>query len=170
MGWDIIPEGKYRYILTSLELLPDWCRKAVESFLEQKRREFRAHGTVRTYQYPCIRFCRLLIGQGCDSFQLFSPAVVKELAHQEQHATFTGRSETNPKVWITRSTNLYRDGAELELISRILGHTSTETPRLNAIPSVEMMWNVMETGKLSTDETPQWPDDEVELARQCGLR
>ncbi len=89
---DIIPEGKYRYIPTSLELLPDWCRKAVESFLEQKRLEFRAPGTIRTYQYPCIRFCRFLIRQGCDSFQLLSPEVVKEFAHQDQHATFTGRS------------------------------------------------------------------------------
>ncbi len=89
---DIIPEGKYRYIPTSLELLPDWCRKAVESFLGQKRLEFRAPGTIRTYQYPCIRFCRFLIWQGCDSFQLLSPEVVKEFAHQDQHVTFTGRS------------------------------------------------------------------------------
>ena len=70
----------------------------------------------------------------------------------------------------TKSTNMYRDGAELELISRILGHSSTETTKIYAIPSVKMMRNVMETGKLATDETPQWPDDEAELARQCGLR
>lgn len=89
---DIIPEGKYRYIPTSLELLPDWCRQAVELFLEQKRREFRSPGTIRTYQYPCIRFCRFLLGQGCDSFQLLSPEVIKEFAHQEQHSTFQGRS------------------------------------------------------------------------------
>ena len=30
----------------------------------------------------------------------------------------------------TKSTNLYRDGIELELISRILGHSSTETTRI----------------------------------------
>lgn len=70
----------------------------------------------------------------------------------------------------TKSTNMYRDGAELELISRILGHSSTETTKLYAIPSIEMMRNVMETGRLSTDEIPQWPDDEAEFARQCGLR
>ena len=39
----------------------------------------------------------------------------------------------------TRATNLYQDGTELELISRILGHSSTETTRIYAIPSVEMM-------------------------------
>lgn len=89
---DIIPEGKYRYIPTSLEVLPDRCRQAVELFLEQKSREFRSPGTIRAYQYPCIRFCRFLLGQGCDSFQLLSPEVVKEFSHQEQHATFKGRS------------------------------------------------------------------------------
>ena len=70
----------------------------------------------------------------------------------------------------TKSTNMYRDGADLELISRILGHSSTETTKIYAIPSIEMMRNVMETGRLSTNETPQWPDDEAELARQFGLR
>lgn len=70
----------------------------------------------------------------------------------------------------TKSTNIYRDGAELELISRILGHSSTETTKLYAIPSIEMMRNVMETGRLSTDEISHRSDDEAEFARQCGLR
>ena len=70
----------------------------------------------------------------------------------------------------TRATNLYQDGTELELISRILGHSSTETTRIYAVPSVEMMRKAMETGNLSTDEKPLWPDDEAEMAHLCGLR
>lgn len=70
----------------------------------------------------------------------------------------------------TRATNLYQDGTELELVSRILGHSSTETTRIYAIPSVEMMRKAMDDGKLATDEQPQWLDDEAELARLCGLR
>ncbi len=70
----------------------------------------------------------------------------------------------------TRATNLYQDGTELELISRILGHSSTETTRIYAIPSVEMMRKAMESGSLSTDEKPLWPDDDAEMARICGLR
>lgn len=58
----------------------------------------------------------------------------------------------------TRATNLYQDGTELELISRILGHSSTETTRIYAVPSVEMMRKAMESGKMSTDEKPMWPD------------
>lgn len=70
----------------------------------------------------------------------------------------------------TRATNLYQDGTELELVSRILGHSSTETTRIYAVPSVDMMRKVMESGNLKSDEKPLWTDDETELARICGLR
>jgi len=89
---DIMPDGKYRYAPSSLEMLPDWCRQAIESFLDQKKREFRTEGTVRAYQYSCIRFCRFLIGHGYDSFEPLSPAAVKEFGHQDFHTTFHGRS------------------------------------------------------------------------------
>jgi len=70
----------------------------------------------------------------------------------------------------TRATNLYQNGVELELLSRILGHSSTETTRIYAIPSIEMMRNAMEKDGLSTPEEAMWPDDDDELARLCGLR
>lgn len=70
----------------------------------------------------------------------------------------------------TRATNLYQDGIELELVSRILGHASTETTRIYEVLSVEMMRKAMETGMLATDEEPDWTDDEAELARLCVVR
>ena len=70
----------------------------------------------------------------------------------------------------TRATNLYQDGTELELVSRILGHSSTETTRIYAVPSVDMMRKVMESGDLESYEKPLWPDNEAEMARICGLR
>lgn len=70
----------------------------------------------------------------------------------------------------TRATNLYQDGTELELISKILGHPSTETTRIYAVPSVEMMRKAMGCRNISTGEKPMWPDDEAEMARICGLR
>jgi site-specific recombinase XerD len=70
----------------------------------------------------------------------------------------------------TRATNLYQSGVELELVSRILGHSSTETTRIYAIPSIEMMREAMENGSLSPPEDGLWPDDEDEMARLCGLR
>lgn len=71
----------------------------------------------------------------------------------------------------TRATNLYQDGVDLEMVSRILGHSSTITTRIYATPSVEMMRRAME-GKAdaSPAEDKLWPDDEDELAKLCGLR
>jgi integrase/recombinase XerD len=69
--------------------------------------------------------------------------------------------------WL-KPTNLYQDGTEL--VSRILGHSSTETTRIYAVPSVDMMRKVMESGNLESDERPLWTDDEAEMARICGLR
>lgn len=71
----------------------------------------------------------------------------------------------------TRATNLYQNGVEIELVSRILGHSSTETTRMHyATPSVEMMRSAMETDSYATPEEALWPDDEEEMARLCGLR
>lgn len=71
----------------------------------------------------------------------------------------------------TRATNLYQDGVELELVSRILGHSSTETTRIYATPSLEMLKEAMEHKNDSTpNEIPLWKADEDELARLCGLR
>jgi len=70
----------------------------------------------------------------------------------------------------TRATNLYQNGVELELVSEILGHSSTETTRIYAVPSIDMMRVAMEKDSLSAPETPMWPEDEGEFARLCGLR
>lgn len=70
----------------------------------------------------------------------------------------------------TRATNMYQDGTDLELIARILGHSSTETTRIYAVPSIDMIRKAMERGNPATDEKQEWPDDEAEIARLCGLR
>lgn len=71
----------------------------------------------------------------------------------------------------TRATNLYQNGVELELVSRILGHSSTQTTRIYATPSIEMMKEAMSSSNPNIpEEEPMWLDDEKELARLCGLR
>lgn len=71
----------------------------------------------------------------------------------------------------TRATNLYQNGVELELVSRILGHASTQTTRIYATPSIEMMKAAMTSVASDIpDEEPLWLDDEKELSRLCGLR
>ena len=71
----------------------------------------------------------------------------------------------------TRATVLYRNGVELEMISVILGHSSTETTRIYATPSIEMLEEAMNTANSTIpDETPKWEENEDELARIYGLR
>ena len=71
----------------------------------------------------------------------------------------------------TRATGLYQSGVELELISVILGHSSTQTTRIYASPSMEMMRKAMAFDELNVlEEEPEWLTDEEELARLCGLR
>jgi integrase/recombinase XerD len=71
----------------------------------------------------------------------------------------------------TRATNLYQSDVELELVSRILGHASTQTTRIYAKPSLEMIKSAMDRSNPELNaEQPLWPDDEVELARIFGIR
>ena len=71
----------------------------------------------------------------------------------------------------TRATNLYQSNIELELVSRILGHSSTQTTRIYAKPSLEMLKEAMDRSNPELNrEEPLWPDDEDEFARICGLR
>ena len=71
----------------------------------------------------------------------------------------------------TRATGLYRSGVEMEMIAVILGHASTETTRIYATPSLEMMNEVMSNSDpMITEEATEWEGNEDELARLCGLR
>lgn len=71
----------------------------------------------------------------------------------------------------TRATNLYQNDIELELVSRILGHSSTQTTRIYAKPSLEMIKSAMNKSNPElNNEKPLWPDSEDEFARICGLR
>lgn len=70
----------------------------------------------------------------------------------------------------TRACGLYQSGIELELVSRILGHTSTQTTRIYASPSIEMLKAAMENNSVDISETAEWLDNEEELARLCGIR
>lgn len=75
----------------------------------------------------------------------------------------------------TRATGLYRDGVDIELIASTLGHASIQTTKDHyAYPSLEQKRAALEKGQIGTlsssDEEQEWPDDENELAKLCGLR
>ena len=58
---DIHPDGKYKYDPIMYDELPSWCREAISGLLDQKKREFRAAGTIKSYRCSFTRFCRFLV-------------------------------------------------------------------------------------------------------------
>lgn len=74
----------------------------------------------------------------------------------------------------TRGTGLYRDGVPIEVIAVAMGHANIQTTRDHyAFPSLEQKRQAMDKGSgviTSAKEEREWPDDETELARMCGLR
>lgn len=89
---DIVDVGKYRYETDALSRLPAWSSDAIIAFLEQKQHGFRKGSTIRSYRYPCIRFCTYLVEQGCSSFRDLTPVEIKEFARQDEHSTFKGKA------------------------------------------------------------------------------
>ena len=73
----------------------------------------------------------------------------------------------------TRATNLYQQGVELEMVSQILGHSTTETTKIYAKPSLDQMRKALESVETPAQdaEPPLWEQDsEEKMARLCGLR
>jgi site-specific recombinase XerD len=70
-----------------------------------------------------------------------------------------------------RATRMYQQGVPLPLVSRFLGHSSQNTTKIYATPSVEMMRAVISSSSLplGPSEEPIW-DSEDEAAKNSGLR
>lgn len=70
----------------------------------------------------------------------------------------------------TRATGLYRDNVPLEMISAILGHSSSETTKRYAIPSVEQMREALAKGQPDESDVEKlWEGKEDEIRRMFGL-
>ena len=70
----------------------------------------------------------------------------------------------------SRASGLYRDGVPIEMVAAILGHSSTETTKIYAIPSIQQMREALEKGQLESQSTERlWEGKEEELRRMFGL-
>jgi site-specific recombinase XerD len=70
----------------------------------------------------------------------------------------------------TRATGLYRDGVPLEMISAILGHSSLETTKIYATPSVEQIREALKKGQeVKPTIEKLWEDKDGEIRRMFGL-
>lgn len=70
----------------------------------------------------------------------------------------------------TRASGLYRDGVPIEMISTILGHSSSETTKIYAIPSVEQIREALEKGQAGDNtEERLWEGKDDEIRMMFGL-
>ena len=71
----------------------------------------------------------------------------------------------------TRATDMYQNGVELDLVSRILGHETVETTRSHyAVPSQEMLKQSMERAGANL-EKPEWEKEtDEEILKYLDLR
>ncbi|MGN6712768.1 tyrosine-type recombinase/integrase [Anaerocolumna jejuensis] len=88
----IIPEEKFTYKKSCLDLLPEWCVSQIGGYLAMLGKEFHAQGTIRSYRYPCIRLCNYLIDRGLDCFSGLTPELLQSFCLQDKHRTFRGKS------------------------------------------------------------------------------
>lgn len=75
----------------------------------------------------------------------------------------------------SRGTGLYRAGVPIEMIAVAMGHANVQTTKDHyAFPSLKQKKEAMNQGGdlviSSREEKQEWPDDETEIARLCGLR
>ena len=70
----------------------------------------------------------------------------------------------------SRATGLYRDGVPLEMVSVILGHSSSEVTKTYAIPSVDQMREALEKGQPEDEQVERiWDGKDVEIRQMFGL-
>lgn len=70
----------------------------------------------------------------------------------------------------SRASGLYRDGVPIEMVAAILGHSSTETTKIYAIPSVQQMREAIEKGQPEPQSAERlWEGKEEKLRRMFGL-
>lgn len=89
---------------------------------------------------------------------------------QIQKFGFLNKSKSLDLFRRTRASGLYRDGVPLEMIAAILGHSSSETTRIYAIPSVEQMREALKKGQVTNQTTEKlWEGKDDEIRRMFGL-
>jgi len=98
---------------------------------------------------------------------------VSEYARMAQSSYPSVPDRVHPHMFRrTRATQLYQDGVDLSLVSRLLGHAYLETTRLYAKPSLKMLRDAIESVETPAEKAakPIWEGDEAMMAKLSGLR
>jgi len=70
----------------------------------------------------------------------------------------------------SRASGMYRDGVPIEMVAAILGHSSSETTKIYAIPSVDQLREAIEKGQPDLKKEERlWTDKEDDMRAMFGL-
>jgi site-specific recombinase XerD len=98
---------------------------------------------------------------------------VKRYAHEARRSCLSVPENVHPHMFRrTRATQLYRNGVDLPLVSRLLGHAHLETTQIYATPSLEMLRDAITSVETSEQkaERPVWEGNEIMMEKLSGLR
>jgi site-specific recombinase XerD len=98
---------------------------------------------------------------------------VKEYARDARRSCSSVPENVHPHMFRrTRATQLYRNGVDLPLVSRLLGHARLETTQIYASPSLKMLRDAITSVETAEQraERPIWKGNETMLMKLSGLR
>jgi len=82
----------------SFTLLAQWCKKAADSFMENKNCEGWKRSTLDMYRSSIARFCNYLDRAGLRSFQDMSVSEIKDFNLNNLHKTAAGKNAYNVRI------------------------------------------------------------------------
>ena len=95
---DVIPHHRWKHTVTTYDRLPEWCKLEMDRFLDAKRKEQWASGTIISYRTYVSRFCAFLVSEGLDSFENLTHEMVKAFNLQDEHKTPFGKNLCNRRI------------------------------------------------------------------------
>ncbi|MDD4369894.1 MAG: tyrosine-type recombinase/integrase [Anaerostipes sp.] len=83
---------------SSMDLLPDWCRRKLMDFLELRRLEGMEKSTLTMYRSSIVRFCTYLISQSISDFNNVMPKTLQDFNAADRHSSTEGKSAYNSRI------------------------------------------------------------------------
>ena len=95
---DILAAHRWKHTLTAYDKLPTWCKLELDRFIESKRKEGWADGTIISIRTCVTRFCLFLVSKGISAFATLTPDMIKQFNTQDKHQTPSGKNLGNRRV------------------------------------------------------------------------
>ena len=88
----------YRDKPSQIETLPNWCRSAVEGFIEQRKLEKLERNTVVSDASALFRFCSFIVEHGATSYADVTGELVAAFNVNDAHKSSSGKNAYNCKI------------------------------------------------------------------------